>query len=308
MIINFVRSQNMDFYYTFNNEKIYIQKIPNKHLLSFNSESEAIITIQSIPTETEKLYSKSYLVTDIDESNLNQNYTKYPTYITQDGSIISYKNDIVLKFKSGVTSSEINNILVNNHLTLLKSTVSYNQYSTVTDALQISKIIYESGFVEFCHPNFIAEIIPGDVSIMNNNLKSTLITSLNKNSVALKNVENENSLLNLPNDEYFERQWYLHNTGQITNDNHYGTQDADIDAPEAWNITTGNDDIIVAVIDEGVTDNHNDLPSSRQIRLPGSNIAAPYDGFNNPNDPSPDFTDQKGHNHGNACAGIIAAS
>jgi subtilisin family serine protease len=92
-------------------------------------------------------------------------------------------------------------------------------------------------------------------------------------------------------------QFYLHNTGQTFN-GHSGYAGADIDAPEAWDITKGNSDVIIAVLDEGVTSNHPDLPNTRQVRLPGSNFAT------GGNDPSPSGDS----NHGNSCAGIIAAS
>ena len=81
-------------------------------------------------------------------------------------------------------------------------------------------------------------------------------------------------------------------------DGHFGTVDADIDAPEAWSITRGNNNIIIAVLDEGLTPNHSDLPNTRQIRLNGSNF-----GDGDPNNPSPTGN----NNHGNASAGIIAA-
>ncbi|RLG17225.1 hypothetical protein DRN63_03195 [Nanoarchaeota archaeon] len=57
-----------------------------------------------------------------------------------------------------------------------------------------------------------------------------------------------------PNDPMFEYQWGLHNVGQTN-----GTYDADIDAPEAWSITTGSNSVIVAIIDTGVDYTHQDL-------------------------------------------------
>ena len=60
--------------------------------------------------------------------------------------------------------------------------------------------------------------------------------------------------LTIPNDRRFGRQWGLHNTG-----GRGCTADADIDAPEAWNKTTGSRDFIIAVLDTGIDYNHKDL-------------------------------------------------
>lgn len=62
-----------------------------------------------------------------------------------------------------------------------------------------------------------------------------------------------------PDDPSFGQQWGLNNTGQSG-----GLVDADVDAPEAWDITTGGltadgDTIVVAVIDGGFQSNHPDL-------------------------------------------------
>jgi subtilisin family serine protease len=57
-----------------------------------------------------------------------------------------------------------------------------------------------------------------------------------------------------PNDPSFNQLWGLHNTGQSG-----GTADADIDAPEAWDIQTGDPNLVIGVIDTGVDYNHQDL-------------------------------------------------
>ncbi len=58
----------------------------------------------------------------------------------------------------------------------------------------------------------------------------------------------------IPNDTLFPQQWGLHNTGQSG-----GTLDADVDAPQAWNTTTGSEQILVGVIDSGIDYHHPDL-------------------------------------------------
>lgn len=60
-----------------------------------------------------------------------------------------------------------------------------------------------------------------------------------------------------PNDPRYNEQWHYHNTGQQA-----GTVDADIDLPEAWDITKGNSNVIVAVIDQGIDFNHVDLAAN----------------------------------------------
>jgi hypothetical protein len=50
----------------------------------------------------------------------------------------------------------------------------------------------------------------------------------------------------IPNDPDYSKQWGLNNTGQTPPG---GKVDADIDAQEAWDITTGNTDVIVAILD-----------------------------------------------------------
>jgi thermitase len=106
----------------------------------------------------------------------------------------------------------------------------------------------------------------------------------------------------VPGDHNFKEQWALHNTGQefycipwIFGDLcfYVGTPDADVDAPEAWAISTGNSTVTVAVIDTGIDYTHPDL---------AANYAGGYDFFNLDGDPMDD------HGHGTHVSGTIAAA
>src|SRR5262245_39218503 len=62
-----------------------------------------------------------------------------------------------------------------------------------------------------------------------------------------------------PNDPGYVsgEQWHLNNTGQSS-----GLPDADIDAPEAWETFNSASNIIVAIIDSGVRQTHQDLAAN----------------------------------------------
>ncbi len=113
----------------------------------------------------------------------------------------------------------------------------------------------------------------------------------------------------IPNDPDFNEQWDLHNTGQTG-----GTFDADIDAPEAWEIETGNSDVIIAIVDTGVDYTHSDLAENIWINddeIPDNNIDDDGNGFVDDirgwdfynDDPEP----MDGRGHGTHCAGIVSA-
>src|SRR5215211_7148687 len=123
-----------------------------------------------------------------------------------------------------------------------------------------------------------------------------------------------------PNDTHFSKLWGLHNTGQ-TIGGQAGTADADVDAPEAWDITTGNQSTVVAVIDEGIDINHPDLRNNiwtNPGEIPGNNIdddrngyVDDVHGYDFANDDAsvydPDPISGKGDEHGTHVAGTIAA-
>lgn len=114
----------------------------------------------------------------------------------------------------------------------------------------------------------------------------------------------------IPNDPGFSGQWGLHNVGQQN-----GIVDADIDAPEAWDIQTGSSAVVVAVIDSGVDFTHPDLSANMWINpgeIAGNGIDDDGNGYIddvygiNAITGSGNPMDEYGH--GTYVAGIIAAA
>lgn len=113
-----------------------------------------------------------------------------------------------------------------------------------------------------------------------------------------------------PSDPFFANLWGLHNIGQTG-----GTSDADIDAPEAWSVTTGSSSIVIAVIDTGIDYNHPDLAPNIWTNLPESAGTPGVDDDGNgyvDDIHGWDFVDDDGdpfdyNGHGTHVAGTIAA-
>ncbi|MBE0479389.1 MAG: S8 family serine peptidase, partial [Dehalococcoidia bacterium] len=79
-----------------------------------------------------------------------------------------------------------------------------------------------------------------------------------------------------PNDPYFGAQWAL----------------SKVQGPDAWTVTTGSRDIVIAILDTGIDSKHPDLA--------GKIVAS----VNFTDSPTADYN---GHNHGTHVAGVAAA-
>ncbi len=114
-----------------------------------------------------------------------------------------------------------------------------------------------------------------------------------------------------PNDSFYPGQWHLNNAGQGG-----GTAGADVDAPQAWDTTTGNNSII-AILDVGTQTSHPDLNSNLALNAgetSGNGVdddnngyiddLIGWDFYANNNDPNPKTSFD---NHGTTVAGVAAA-
>lgn len=281
VVMSFSSSNNSKFYYAYN-EKIILSELDNKLIVRYKQNKKSDRTKMSLNRELVnkpmewKDDSTCIISIGGDEKELlrakilNQTDVKTcnPVYAINTGLEMGVTDELLVKFNENVAQAEIDKLHKKYGVEVVKTTEIYQllKVQNGMDALQIANIYQESGLTRFSHPNFYSE-------------------------VELHQV--------IPNDTYFVNQFSLNNTGQVFTDGHSGTNDADIDAPEAWTVTTGNNNIVIAVLDQGLTSDHPDLPNTRQVRLNGSNFA---DG--DANNPSPTGN----LNHGNACAGIIGAT
>ncbi|MCF3620233.1 S8 family serine peptidase [Planktothrix agardhii] len=201
---------------------------------------------------------------------------------------------VIVKLKPTANSSEI---------TSLQAEIGVTQ---VTKASQLGIDIWQipSGTVEKIistyknDPRF--EYIEPDYIIT--------LEDVEKPSSATESSEKITPQATTPNDPGYPQLWGLNNIGQSG-----GTADADIDAPEAWDIQKGNQNLVIGVIDTGVDYNHPDL--SANIWTNPGEIAG--DGIDN--DSNGYIDDVRGwdfayndnnpmdvHGHGTHVAGTIA--
>lgn len=202
---------------------------------------------------------------------------------------------IIVKFKSNLSQEDEKMFLEKNDFVSMKKIIGNNSKNEL-----INEKIKARGIDRI----FSVEIKKGvDIEKTVEKLKNDSYIEYAEPNYILSNFET------IPNDEYFSELWGMNNTGQTG-----GIVDADIDAVEAWDATTGSNDVVVAIIDTGIDYNNPDLAQNIWINpneIAGDNIDNDGNGFiddvhgwdfyNNDNDPMDDDS------HGTHCAGIIGA-
>jgi thermitase len=145
----------------------------------------------------------------------------------------------------------------------------------------------------------------------------SVVKTLNQNSIVEYSEPNFIYHANkTPNDPMYGQLWGMKNIGQADSDGQVGMAGVDIDAEAAWDITTGNKNTLIAIIDTGVDYNHPDIKANAWTNAAeangtpgvdddGNGVIDDIHGYNaitNSGDPMDD------HGHGTHCAGTIGGN
>jgi subtilisin family serine protease len=277
--------QNSKYYYSYNVKK-YLNEVPNKLVITYDTVYHSNIAnalSSNSNVQSVQWVNRQNAVVITTNSNQNKSLVKLeclemsgiksvqPLYATvMDGAELKVTDEILVRFNDNVSFFQKVALQNQYNLSLKRNRSRFSVYSVPAnlDPLEVANAIQESGLVVFSHPNFLSKITLNQVP---------------------------------PADEYFNNQYNLYNTGQTLTGGYQGTAGADINVMPAWNITKGNANIVIAVLDNGVTPNHPDIPNTHQIRLTGSDF------ITGDNDPSPE-SDDTYEAHGTSCAGLIVAT
>ena len=174
---------------------------------------------------------------------------------------------------------------------LILNSVSGQEYVPDRIIVKLAPDISRNDFRSILDTNnyVVEKVLVRRLNILSIKLKNNQISPLDaikefrKNPFVDKAIpDTKVSRRDMPDDMQFDQQWALHNVGQSG-----GTEDADIDAPEAWDIATGGitplgDTIVVAIVDGGMLLTHADLTPNLWTNwgeIPGNGIDDDNNGY-----------------------------
>jgi subtilisin family serine protease len=273
-------------YYWYKNEKITLKKLPEKRFIliddntneklfkntlnAHNIEASNFnitnvnIGLNKVSNEYKKERKWSVIsTTDVSRfSKFNRENILYESdfYLTKSGIEVGLSHLFYVKLNDVADTVLLFELATKNNVDVLGNHTYRPLWYTLScsnkskgDALEMANLFYETTYFAASEPDLMSDDTP-----------------------------------NCTNDTHFNNQWGLNNAGQ-----HGGTNGVDINLCQASLITTGNENITVAVLDHGFEMNHPDLANVH----PQS--------FDTESGTSPAKILGK---HGTACAGIIGAN
>ncbi len=193
-----------------------------------------------------------------------------PVFKTSSGKYSSYGREFIVKLKGVTAFARVQELMDKTGCTLVKKYPFQEDIYILAagkqggyDGLAMANLFYESQLFDYAEPN-----------------KSTYDVKASAP----------------PNDPLYDLQWGHNNTGSAAQYN--GTPGVDMKILQAWDITMGNPNIKIGVIDEGVDLTHPDLQA---------NLLQGFNGFTMTSNPGDGGYTASTDAHGTGCAGMIAA-
>lgn len=270
-------------YYWYNNRKVFLKKSNSKKFILFKEYNDSTSASNMIkdcnlkitrlektnvfngikPHKSHPRTESQWAYIEGDSIQLTSKLTgvsyEAPSYITSNNEVIGLSHIFYLKLKKIEDLSLLEKIASENNVEILGSNIYMPLWYTLAcsknsrgNSLQMANLFYESQLFSSSEPDFIPQ----------------------KTSLCV-------------NDTYFNNQWNLYNTCQ--ND---GVTGIDIKFCQAQQMTKGNSNIIIALIDEGTELNHPDITGTQSLSFDAVSMTSPSHVYGS---------------HGTACAGIISS-
>ncbi len=275
LILSNVYSQNTPYYYH-NGKKKYLEYSFDKEFVVFKGNTRKSQKLKKLGDIKEEFINTNFLSKETKKINwviinkkndfrvkidtFDEVVYKAPFFKTNRGKPVGISNLFYVKLKDKDDIHLLRKYAERYNVTIIRQNSYMPLWFTLLctntsngNSLEIANAFYESGKFQYSHPNFMVK----DISLCTN-------------------------------DEFFDDQWNLNNNEQ------YGdTKGIDINYCEASNITQGNNNTIVGVLDHGFELDHPDLSNIYGQSYDTESQSSPADVWGS---------------HGTACAGIIGAN
>ncbi len=286
------KNNNQQYYYYYEGTKKYLTPSKEELYVSFKPQTDSLSIINIIKSKNlskirdlQFINNSSICLKTAQDQSLSNNLDKllmseeiesaYPVFL--DKNLRIFLNNTFIYKKTDISNQLTLDSYFNKYNVSEVQTFNYGNDNKIIlakvgkghNVLELINVLYENNLIQYSEPNFTFEMINSVVDEKYNSISKKISDPISEDCY--------------PNDPGYcdGEQWYI----DVTR------------AREAYDITTGNPEIIIVDIDAGFQLNHQEFTNPNKF-------VGGYDAYNNDNSPYP--LDQY-DNHGTHTAGIIAA-